>query len=93
MMNISEKIYIPIYPNYDLEGQHLSDDWMFKPQDNCNNAEYIHKDAIFNWIKEHEINAEIVKDINNNLHVKSYDDLNPDEYKFGEKVKIIIIKE
>lgn len=92
-MNIPEKIYIPIYPNYDLEGYHLSDDWMFEPQKNQINAEYIHKDTILNWIKEHEINAEIIKDINNKLHVKSYDDLNPDDYKFGEEVKIIIIKE
>lgn len=42
---------------------------------------------------EEAIDAEIVKDIHNLLHVKSGPLPMPSEYKFGDKVKIVIFKE
>ena len=45
-MKAPDKIYIPLYPNHDLEGYHLGDDWMYEPQKDCNNIEYINKNIL-----------------------------------------------
>ena len=49
---IPNKIYIPIYPNYNLDGEHLGEDWMYEPHKEFNNAEYIRKDALLEFINE-----------------------------------------
>lgn len=46
---IPDKIYIPRYPDYKL-GERLGDEWMYEPHKEVNNAEYIRKDAILEWI-------------------------------------------
>ena len=45
-MSIPNKIYIPLYPNYNLDGHHLGDDWMYEPQKDCKNVEYINKNIL-----------------------------------------------
>lgn len=45
-MAAPDKIYIPVYPNHNLNGVHLGDDWMYEPHKECDNVEYIRKDAL-----------------------------------------------
>lgn len=51
-MKVPDKIYIPLYPNYNLDGVHLGDDWMYEPQKGCNNVTYIRKHVLLEWAKE-----------------------------------------
>ena len=60
-MTAPDKIYIPIYPNYNLDGEHLGDEWMYEPHKGFNNAEYIRKDALLEWAKEHYTSLDITK--------------------------------
>ena len=50
-MKAPDKIYIPLYPNHSLDGYHLADDYMYEPQQDFNNVEYIRKDALLEWAK------------------------------------------
>lgn len=46
-MNAPDKIYIPIYPNYNGDGTHLGDDWFTFFQNSAkDNIAYIRKDAL-----------------------------------------------
>ena len=47
---IPDKIYLPKYPNYDIEGEHLGDDWSYEPEF-TDNVTYIRKDALLEWAK------------------------------------------
>ena len=51
-MKVPDKIYIPLYPNYDLDGFHLADEWMYEPHKEVENVEYIRKDALLDWVTE-----------------------------------------
>ena len=42
-MESPNKIYIP------MEGRHLGDDWMYEPQRDCENEEYIRKESLLDW--------------------------------------------
>ena len=42
---IPDKIYLPKYPNYDIEGEHLGDDWAYEPEF-TDNVTYIRKEAL-----------------------------------------------
>lgn len=48
---IPNKIYLPKYPNYDIEGEHLGDDWAYEPEF-IDNVTYIRKEALLEWAKE-----------------------------------------
>ena len=50
-MKAPDKIYIPLYPNHSLDGYHLADDYMYEPQQNCDNVEYIRKDAVLELLQ------------------------------------------
>ena len=56
-MKAPDKIYIPLYPNNSLDGFHLGDDWMYEPHKECDNAIYIHKNALMEWLEKrlHEV--------------------------------------
>ena len=51
-MKAPDKIYIPLYPNYSLDGFHLADEWMYEPHKEVENVEYIRKDALLEWLQE-----------------------------------------
>ena len=50
-MKAPDKIYIPLYPNHSLDGVRLGDDYMYEPHKECDNVEYIRKDALLEWVK------------------------------------------
>lgn len=56
-MKIPSKIYIPLYPNYNLDDFHLGDVWMDKPHKEFDNVEYINKDCINDMLKTAEDHA------------------------------------
>ena len=43
-MKAPDKIYIPLYPNHDLDGFHPADEWMYEPHKEVENVEYIRED-------------------------------------------------
>lgn len=50
-MKAPDKIYIPLYPNYSLDGFHLADEWMYQPHKEVENVKYICKDALLELLK------------------------------------------
>lgn len=65
-MKAPDKIYIPLYPNYDLDGFHLADEWMYEPHKEVENVEYIRKDALLDYLqKELERLWELIPDASN----------------------------
>lgn len=51
-MYTPNKIYIAVYPNDDGLDTHLGD-WYSEPEFHAeDNLEYIHKDALIEWLKE-----------------------------------------
>lgn len=47
---IPNKIYLPKYPNLDIEGEHLGDDWSYEPEF-TDNVTYIRKYALLKWLE------------------------------------------
>ena len=60
-IKVPDKIYIPIYLNDNLDGELLGDEWMYEPHKEVNNAEYISKDYLLEWAKEHYTDLDITK--------------------------------
>lgn len=52
-----DKIYIPLYPNYNLDGVHLGDDWMYEPHKECDNVTYICKNTLLEWAEKEMMKA------------------------------------
>lgn len=48
---IPNKIYLPKYPNYDIEGEHLGDDWSCEPEF-TDNVTYIRKYALLKKLEK-----------------------------------------
>ena len=76
-MKAPDKIYIPIYPNYNGDGTHLGDDWFTSFQNSAkDNIAYIRKDALVEWLEECKNNPVITDLQKGNIqelidHIKS----------------------